>query len=107
MALINGPNWDHMDTQPAAGGNMTRHKLQDTDGRSMIAPTEASSTASSAHAVGSYFIYNNNLYRTTVPIAVGGTITPGTNCTQTQVGEFMKANEVATVQETLSYLGIS
>ena len=53
MALVNGTNYDHIDLQAAAGGDVTRHKLQDTDARAMVAPTEASSTASVAHAAGS------------------------------------------------------
>ena len=44
-----------------------------------IATTEASSTASSPHAVGSYLFLNGTLYEVTVAIAVGDTITVGTN----------------------------
>ena len=47
---------------------------------------EASATATYAHAVGSYFIYNDTLYVTTVAIAVGDTIVPNTNCETTDVG---------------------
>ena len=54
--------------------------IHDTAARGMIAPTEASSTASAAHAKGSYFIYGDALYQATSGIAAGGTITPGTNC---------------------------
>lgn len=46
----------------------------------MIADSEASTTAASAHATGDYFIYNNVLYMATADIAAGGTITPNTNC---------------------------
>lgn len=46
------------------------------------APTEASSTASKAYAVGDYFVYNGKLYITTSAIASGGTITPNTNCAE-------------------------
>lgn len=80
MALVNGTNYDHIDLQAAAGGDVTRHPLQDTEGRAMIAPTEASATASAAHAKGSYFVLGGVLYQTTADIASGGTITPGTNC---------------------------
>ena len=52
----------------------------------MIAPTEESTTASAAHAAGSYFIYGGDLYRATADIAIGGTITPGTNCEVVTVG---------------------
>lgn len=86
MALVNGTNYDHIDLHAASGGDVTRHKLQDTDGRAMVAPTEASSTASAAHPAGSYFIYNNKLYQATSDIASGGTITPNTNCKEAPLG---------------------
>ena len=86
MALVNGTNYDHIDLHAASGGDVTRHKLQDTDGRAMVAPTEASSTASAAHPAGSYFIYNNTLYQATAGIASGGTITPNTNCKAVTLG---------------------
>lgn len=44
------------------------------------APTEATSTASAAHATGEHFIYNGVLYIATTDIASGATITPNTNC---------------------------
>ena len=47
-------------------------------------------TASKAYKVGDFLTYNGNLYRVTTAIASGGTISPGTNCVQTTVG-----NEVA------------
>lgn len=51
------------------------------------------SPAESAHAVGEYLIYNNALYRVTDAIAVGDTLTAGTNITQTSVGEeLMRVN---------------
>ena len=55
-------------------------------GAAMI-ETSAEETATSAHAyaVGDHFIYNNTLYAVTAAIAVGDTITPGTNCTATTV----------------------
>ena len=59
-------------------GTSTSTTLVDTG--SMIAPLEASSTASTAYPAGSYFVLNNTLYRATVDIASGATITPGTNC---------------------------
>ena len=37
MALITGSNYDHIDLQAAAGGDVTRHLLQDTEGRAMLA----------------------------------------------------------------------
>ena len=53
---------------------------------SYIGPSEASSTASAAHAAGSYFIYNGKLYQATADIAIGDTITSGTNCAQVPGG---------------------
>lgn len=44
-----------------------------------IAPTEASSTAASAHAIGEYFFLGGTLYEVTAAIAVGDTIAVGTN----------------------------
>lgn len=46
---------------------------------------EASATASYAHAVGSFFWYNDTLYRTTQAITIGATIVPNTNCVTTNV----------------------
>ena len=87
MAVVNGTNYDHIDIMPSGTTNVTRHKLQDTDGRAMLAPTEASSTASAAHATGTYFIYGGVLYQATADIASGGTITPGTNCKEAPLGD--------------------
>ena len=52
-----------------------------------FATIEESTTASRAYKVGEYLILNNILYRVTVAIASGGTITPNTNCVQTTVGD--------------------
>lgn len=46
-----------------------------------IAPVETTATASQPYAIGEEFYYNNILYVATASIAVGGTITPNTNCT--------------------------
>jgi hypothetical protein len=64
----------------------TTYDVNDTKGRAMIAPKEETSTASAAHAAGSYFTYNDLLYRATADIASGGTITPNTNCVAVTVG---------------------
>lgn len=53
----------------------------------MIAPEEASSTAAAAHAVGDYFRLSGILYITTAAIAIGDTITPGTNCAVAVLGD--------------------
>ena len=53
---------------------------------------EPDATADYAHAVDSYFWYNDTLYITTVAIAVGDTIVPNTNCNTTNVTtEIIKA----------------
>ena len=46
---------------------------------------ETSSTATAAHANGSYFIMGQTLYKATANIAIGDTITAGTNCTAVAV----------------------
>ena len=45
-----------------------------------LAPVEASTTATAAHAAGALFWLDGTLYEATAAIAVGGTITVGTNC---------------------------
>ena len=57
-----------------------------TSGAYLIAQEESTSTSTHAYAVGAYLVYNSNLYKVTSPIAVGDTITPGTNVTATLVG---------------------
>ena len=92
MAIVNGANYDHSDIQSVVGGDTVRHMYQDTAGRAMLAPTEASSTASMAHVPGTdseYFVYNNKIYQATSPIAQGGTIVTsgsGANCKEAPVG---------------------
>lgn len=56
------------------------------------ATVEESTTASKAYKVGEHLILNNILYRVTTAIASGGTITPGTNCVQTTVGDEIANN---------------
>lgn len=51
-----------------------------------FATYQATTTASKAYAVGEYLTYNGYLYKVTTAIAIGGTITPNTNCIQTSVG---------------------
>lgn len=46
---------------------------------------EAAETSAHAYAAGDHFIYNGTLYRATAAIAIGDTITPGTNCEATTV----------------------
>lgn len=46
---------------------------------------ETSATAQYRHEVGTFFWYNDTLYKTTVLIPVGNTIVPNTNCETTNV----------------------
>lgn len=69
----------------------------DTGVRGLTATVEATSTASQAYAIGAYFVYNGLLYKCTVAIAQGGTITPGTNCTATTAGA-----EISTLNQNLT-----
>lgn len=52
-----------------------------------FATYQATTTAVKAYKVGEYLTYNGYLYRVTTAIASGGTITPGANCVQTNVGD--------------------
>ena len=53
---------------------------------STLATVESTSTASQAHAVGDYLVYNGILYRVTAAISSGQTLVPGTNITDTTAG---------------------
>lgn len=78
-----------MQTNITQLGNAVTDNKQDV--LDMIESTqEASATAAYAHAVGSYFIYNDTLYVTTVAIAVGDTIVPNTNCETTDIGTVLE-----------------
>ena len=54
-------------------------------------------TATASHAVGELFVMGDTLYKCTVAIATGETITPGTNCTATTL-----ADEIAAAAPDLS-----
>lgn len=58
---------------------------------------EPTATATYAHAVNDLFWYNDTLYRTTAPIAIGDTIVPDTNCTTTTV-----ATELARIEAEIA-----
>lgn len=71
----------------------------------MVAPYEATTTASRAYAVGDQFIYNQTLYTVTVAIESGGTITVGTNCVASdslvdQIKNTFNGEIVAPVEKT-------
>ena len=62
------------------------YEASQSGGAAMIeSSVEATTTSAHAYAVGDHFIYNNTLYAVTAAIAVGDTITPGTNCAATTV----------------------
>lgn len=69
---------------------------------SNIATVESSNVASKNYVVGELLVLNGILYSVTNAIATGGTITPDSNCTNTNVG-----NEIKTVKESLSTIGSS
>lgn len=68
------------------------------------ATIQTTNVAVKNYEVGEYLTYEGILYEVTSPIATGGTITPGSNCEQTNMGaELTAANaEIASVRESLS-----
>lgn len=94
-----------MQTSITQIGNAVTDNKQDV--LDMIESTqEASATATYAHAVGSYFIYNDTLYVTTVAIAVGDTIVPNTNCETTDIGTVLTrlSSDLTNDETTLTQL---
>ena len=82
--------------------------------RGMIAGTETTSVASKAYSVGDYLIYNNTLYRVTLSIAQGDTISDDVstgNVTSVELGAEIKRVEnelkVHVVNGTISTSGTS
>lgn len=55
-------------------------------GTDLLAPTEATSTASKPYSVNEYVIYDNKYYRVTAAISQGGSLVPGTNIAEDPVG---------------------
>jgi len=62
-----------------------------SDFSTLIAPTEATYTATRNYAVNALLIVDNILYQVTSAIATGGTITPGTNVQATTLAELIAA----------------
>lgn len=75
----------------ADGTVLTSNEATLTVNAGAIAQQEASFTSTRAYTVGSYLIVDTNLYKVISPISVGGTITPGTNVTQTTVAAQLTA----------------
>lgn len=65
-----------------------------------VAPVEQS-TATANHAVGSYLILDNVLYKVTTAIATGETIAEGTNVTATDLN-----TELGSIQNSLGDIGV-
>ena len=61
-----------------------------SDFSTLIAPTEATYTATRNYASGDYLIVDNQLYMVTTAIANGGTITVGTNVRATTIVEIIQ-----------------
>ena len=85
----------HDDAVAAAGSAATAAAIRDAIEAilGVYATVEESTTASRPYKVGEHLVLNWILYRVTVAIAQSGTITPGTNCKQTTVGDEI-ANKV-------------
>ena len=68
----------------------------------VIAAVEATSTATSTHAVGSYLLlnYNHRLYKVTSEIGVGDTISTSTNVSRVTVGGELQSVSVKKVTFT-------
>lgn len=77
--------------------------------QAMIAPIEASTTASTAHAAGTYFRLNSVLYIATADISAGGTIAAGANCRVAVLGNdvsgFKSALTSGTQADAIYHLG--
>ena len=65
--------------------------------QAMIAGAETSTTSAHAYAIGDYFRLNGVLYQATAPIAIGDTISSGTNCAVAVLG-----NDVSELKNALS-----
>ena len=78
---------------------------------SIIAPVEASLTASRAYSIGDQFIYSGTLYTATAAITAGGTITIDGNCTAsdsvTEQIELIYAHTLNNYVDIASYTSIS
>lgn len=85
----------HDDAVAAAGSAATAAAIRDAVEAilGVYATVEESTTASRPYKVGEHLVLNWILYRVTVAISSGGTITPNTNCKQTTVGDEI-ANKV-------------
>lgn len=72
----------------------------------MLTVVEPNATAANAHAVGETFIFHDAFYKTTAAIAVGDTITPGTNCTVTTLAQSF-ADGCSTIANAITAQGVT
>lgn len=63
---------------------------RDSKIKAIIAKELPDMIADAALAVNDFRIVNDTLYKITTPVAAGGTLTPGTNCTATTVTDVIK-----------------
>jgi len=73
-----------------------------------VAPVEGSSTSSKAYSTGNQLIYNSVLYTVTAPIAIGDTLTVGTNIAASdslteQLGNFQNLFSVVNGALNITY----
>lgn len=62
--------------------------------QNMIEDTaEASTVASAAHEIGTFFRLSGELYKATRPISIGDTFTNGTNCMKVNIGKELELEE--------------
>ena len=59
--------------------------------RKLTGPAESDMVADANIASGQYFLVGNRLFLSTVSIAAGATLTPGTNCTETNLAAALNA----------------
>ena len=71
----------------ATNRDLTMQKAE----RSQLAPSEWTTVASQAYAIGDYMLWYGGLYKVTAAISAGGAITEGTNVTATTIGAELKA----------------
>lgn len=72
-----------------------------------LGTVELTTTATAAHAVGTYFILGGQFVKTTVAIGVGDTITVGTNVEATNVGSVLTELNSKTIKSALYSYTIS
>lgn len=72
-----------------------------------FAQVESSSTSAHAYSVGDYLMLNDQLYKVTQAIAIGDTITSGTNVTATSVTDELGGGGGASSLDDLSDVTIS